>query len=86
VTGRTNPSKRYDKTGLLLSGQERASVALLVDQDTLTLAAPFDSGINFLELLGLSGGMPTLVSVGKDRLAEALAKLGVAKSEIDALR
>jgi hypothetical protein len=86
VSGRTNPGKRYDKTQILLAGQERASVALLVDQDTLTLAAPFDSGINFLELLGLSGGMPTLVSVGKDRLPEALAKLGVAKSEIDALR
>lgn len=86
VTGRANPSKRYDKTQILLAGQERASVALLVDQDTLTLAAPFDSGINFLELLGLSGGMPTLVSVGKDRLPEALSKLGVMKAEIDALR
>jgi hypothetical protein len=86
VTGRANPSKRYDKTQILLAGQERASIALLVDQDTLTLAAPFDSGINFLELLGLSGGMPTLVSVGKDRLPEALAKLGVGKSDIDALR
>ncbi len=86
VTGRTNPGKRYDKTQLLLLGQERAAIALLVDQDTLTLAAPFDSGINFLALLGLSGGMPTLVSVGKDRLPEALARLGVPKAEIDSLR
>ena len=52
----------------------------------LTFAAPFDSGINFLDLLGLSGGMPTLVSVGKERLAEALERLGVPKSEIDSLR
>jgi hypothetical protein len=86
VTGRPNPAKRYDNTQILLAGQERASVALLVDQDTMTLAAPFDSGINFLELLGLSGGMPTLVSVGKDRLAEALAKLGVRNDDVDALR
>lgn len=86
VTGRTTPAKRYDKTQLLLLGQERAAIALLVDQDTLTLAAPFDSGINFLSLLGLSGGMPTLVSVGKDRLPEALERLGVPKSEIDSLR
>ncbi len=86
VTGRTSPAKRYDKTQLLLLGQERAAVALLVDQDTLTLAAPFDSGIDFLSLLGLSGGMPTLVSVGKDRLPEALTRLGVPKSEIDSLR
>jgi hypothetical protein len=77
---------RYDKTTLLLLGQERASIALLVDGTTLTLAAPFDSGINFLELLGLSGGMPTLVSVQHDRLEETLALLGVPATEIDALR
>lgn len=58
VTGRTSPARRYDKTQLLLLGQERAAVALLVDQDTLTLAAPFDSGIDFLSLFGLSGACP----------------------------
>lgn len=83
VTGRRI---RYDKTMLLLLGQERASMALLLDGDTLSLAAPFDSGLNFLEVLGLSGGMPTLVSVHKDRFADALANLGVPRSEIDALR
>lgn len=83
VTGR---NVRYDKTGLLLLGQERASIALLVDGDTLTLAAPFDSGLNFLTLLGLSGGMPTLVSVQSDRLSDAMSRLGVPRSEIDALR
>ncbi|MDB4942669.1 MAG: hypothetical protein JWP97_2203 [Labilithrix sp.] len=82
----TGSQKRYDKTMLLLLGQERASMALLLDGDTLTFAAPFDSGINFLEVLGLSGGMPTLVSVNKDRMPEALARLGVPASEIDALR
>jgi hypothetical protein len=83
VTGR---HIRYDKTQLLLLGQERASMALLLDGDTLTLAAPFDSGLNFLELLGLSGGMPTLVSVQKDRFDDVLAGLGLPRSEIDALR
>jgi hypothetical protein len=82
----TERKQRYDKTMLLLLGQERASIALLVDGETLTLAAPFDSGINFLELLGLSGGMPTLVSVQAERLEEALGLLGVARSDIDALR
>lgn len=77
---------RYDKTMLLLLGQERASVAVVVTGDTLTLAAPFDSGINFLDLLGLSGGMPTLVSVNKDRLSDALSRLGVPRSEIDSMR
>jgi hypothetical protein len=71
---------------LLLLGQERASIAILLDGDTLTFAAPFDSGLNFLQLLGLTGGMPTLVSVQKERLEEALAQLGVPRSDIDALR
>lgn len=82
----TGGRTRYDKTMLLLLGQERASMAMLLDGDTLTLAAPFDSGLNFLEVLGLSGGMPTIVSVNKDRLQDALAHLGVPRSEIDALR
>jgi hypothetical protein len=77
---------RYDKTTLLLQGQARAAIALVVDGETLTLAAPFDSGINFLTLLGLSGGMPTLVSVHSERLTEILALLGVPSDEIDASR
>lgn len=72
----------YDKTLLLLMGQERAGVAAVVDLDTLTFAARFDSGANFLELLGLSGGMPTLVSIPKKRLLEALSKLGVSDSDV----
>lgn len=80
----TGTRARYDKTMLLLLGQERASVAVLVDGDTLTLAAPFNSGLNFLELLGLSGGMPTLVSVRKERLTDALTGLGVPRFEIEA--
>src|SRR5262249_49559460 len=86
ATAEKKPRGRYDKTTLLLAGQERAAVALLVDGETLTLAAPFNSGINFLELLGLSGGMPTLVSVHSERLEEALRRLGVAPTEVDLLR
>ena len=72
---------KYDKTQLLLTGQERATVALLLDRDTLSLAAGFESGLNFLNLLGLSGGMPTVVSVGKGRFAEVLEKLGVSADD-----
>jgi hypothetical protein len=72
----------YDKTLLLLLGQERARVAVVLDRDNVSLAAPFDSGVSFLELLGLSGGMPTLVSVGKSRLHEALQALGVADADV----
>jgi hypothetical protein len=67
---------KYDKTQLLLMGQERAGIAVVLDLDTVSLAARYGSGVSFLELLGLSGGMPTLVSIPKKRLPEALEKLG----------
>jgi hypothetical protein len=71
----------YDKTLLLLMGQERAKVAIVLDQDNLSLSARFDSHVNFLTLLGLSGGMPTLVSVGQDRLGEVWRRLGVSPAD-----
>lgn len=74
VSARPGP---YDKTLLLLLGQERAKVAVVVDGDTVTFAAPFDSGVSFLQLFGISGGMPTVVSLAKKGLPEALGKLGV---------
>lgn len=76
---------RFDKTMLLLLGQERAAVAALRSMDNLTLAAPFDSGIDFLRLLGLSGGMPTLVSIPSTKTEEALTRLGVAMSDASRL-
>jgi hypothetical protein len=75
--GRATPP-RIDKTQLLLLGQEKEAVSVVVDRDTVTVAARFDSGKNFLTLLGLSGGMPTRVSVPKSRLREVLLALGVA--------
>jgi hypothetical protein len=79
ATERAGP---YDKTLLLLLGQERAPISAVLDGDSLTIAAPFDSGLNFLKLLGLSGGMPTRVTVPKKRLAMTLQALGVAASDI----
>ncbi len=78
----TTQHGRYDKTLLLLIGQERASLALVVDLDTATLAARYDSGMNFLDALGLSGGMPTLVSIPKKRLPDALRRLGAADADV----
>lgn len=83
-----DPSKRpaaYDKTLLLLLGQEKGEVAVVADGDTITVAAPFGSGRNFLELFGLSGGMPTRVSVPRSRLAGALEALGVQPGELRSL-
>lgn len=72
-----SPRRAYDKTLLLLLGQERERIAVVVDRDTVSLAAPFDSGIDFLALLGLSGGMPTRVSVPLQRLGDVWKALGV---------
>jgi hypothetical protein len=74
--------KDYDRTLLLLLGQQRAKMALVVDAETATFAAPYDSGVNFLERFGLSGGMPTLVSIHRAKLADALVALGVDDSEL----
>ena len=76
---------QYDKTQLLLAGQERASLAMVLDMDTVSIAARYGSGVSFLDLLGLSGGMPTLVSIPAKRLAEALQKLGVSAADAQRL-
>lgn len=65
----------FDKTLLLLLGQERARVAIVRDAGSVTAAAAFDSGIDFIKLLGLGGGMPTRISVPEKRLPELLEKL-----------
>ncbi len=65
----------YDKTLLLLEGQGQAEVAIVRDSGTIAAAAAFDSGIDFIRLLGLGGGMPTRVSLKEARLAELLGKL-----------
>jgi hypothetical protein len=72
----------YDRTLLLLLGQQRARMALVLDGDNATFAAPFDSGVSFVERFGLSGGMPTLVSIHRAKLADALSKLGVPSAAI----
>jgi hypothetical protein len=74
---------RVDKTLLLLLGQEREPVSVVVDRDNVSVAARFDSGLNFVELLKLAGGMPTRVSVPRDRLIEVLRALGVDPEAVD---
>ncbi len=57
-------------------------VATVLDRDTVTLAAPFDSGDDFLSLLGLSGGMPTLVSIPKSSMIDALKASASASDDL----
>jgi len=68
----------YDKTDLLLHLQKVAPVAAVRDSGMVTLAAPFDSGWDFVTLLDLGGGMPTRVSIPEARLDEAFRKVNEA--------
>jgi hypothetical protein len=65
----------YDKTELLLIGQEKAPVAVVRDSGSLTIAADFESGFDFVKLFDLGGGMPTRVTVPEARHDEVMAKL-----------
>jgi hypothetical protein len=67
--------KGFDKTSLLLAGQEKADIAIVRHKGTLAIAAAFDSGIDLLRLLGIEGGMPTRVSMPDKTFDEVLAKL-----------
>jgi hypothetical protein len=70
----------FDKTDLLLLGQKRAQVSMVLDTQNVTLAAAFDSGVNFLVLLGVAGGMPTRLSVPRARendVRDALRRAGL---------
>jgi hypothetical protein len=64
-------TRPFDKTELLLLGQERATVAIVSEAGNATIAASFESGLDFVELLGIGGGMPTRVNVPRKRLPEA---------------
>lgn len=67
---------KLDKTLLLLMGQEREAVSIVIDQNNVAVAARFDSGLNFLTLFGLAGGMPTRVSLPLKQLPAVLGALG----------
>ena len=71
----TERGGHYDKTLLLLMGQELARVSVVLDETTVTAAAKFDSGVDLVAILGLTGGMPTRVSVERARLDELMAAL-----------
>lgn len=62
----------YDKTELLLLGQQKATVAVVSEAGNATIAASFQSGLNFVDLLELGGGMPTRVNIPQKRVPEAL--------------
>jgi len=73
----------FDKTELLLRGQELAEVSAVRDSGTVTFAARYGSGWDFLSLFQLDGGMPTRVTVPEARLDEALAAVNRARPPDD---
>ncbi|MDQ3371091.1 MAG: hypothetical protein M3680_37205 [Myxococcota bacterium] len=66
---------QFDKTDLLLAGQERAPVSIVRDSGMLTIAAPFESGWDFVELFAIGGGMPTRVTIPETKLDDVIAKI-----------
>jgi len=67
-----NGKALFDKTDLLLAGQTKAPVSMVIASGMVTIAAAFGSGWNFVDLLALGGGMPTRVTVPADRFEEAV--------------
>lgn len=74
VDAQRHARRQFDKTELLLKGQELAPVAIVRHAGYVTMAAAFDSGVDFLQLFALEGGMPTRVTLPEKRLEEILAK------------
>ena len=68
-------ARGYDKTELLLIGQERAAVSVIRGSGSLTIAADFESGLDFVKMFDLGGGMPTRVTVPDARYGEVMRKL-----------
>jgi hypothetical protein len=74
---------KTEKTLLLLIGQERAPVSVVIDVHNVTVAARFDSGRDFIKLFGLAGGMPTRVSLPHSQMRMVFEKLGVVAADQD---
>ena len=66
---------KFDKTDLLLAGQKKAAVSIVRDSGMLTIAAPFESGWDFVALFELGGGMPTRVTIPEQKLDAVIAKI-----------
>ena len=72
----------FDKTDLLLAGQRQAAVSIVRDSGMLTIAAPFESGWDFVSLFEIGGGMPTRVTIPEQRLDTVIAKINDAPAPV----
>lgn len=78
VVDTAGASGQFDKTDLLLAGQAKAPVSIVRDSGMLTIAAPFDSGWDFVSMFELGGGMPTRVTIPEQKLDDVIAKINAA--------
>ncbi len=84
IVGVSPGGRTFDKTLLLMLGQERERISVVLERDTISAAARFDSGVDFLALFGLAGGMPTRVSLPRKYLGKVYAALGVSPHDLPA--
>jgi hypothetical protein len=75
-------SGQFDKTDLLLAGQQQAPVSIVRDSGMLTIAAPFESGWDFVAMFELGGGMPTRVTIPEQKLDTVIAKINDAPAPV----
>ncbi len=73
---------QFDKTELLLIGQTKAPVSVVRDSGMLTIAAPFESGWDFVAMFELGGGMPTRVTIPEQKLDAVIAKINDAPTPV----
>jgi hypothetical protein len=82
VVDTAGSSGQFDKTDLLLAGQALAPVSIVRDSGMVSIAAPFDSGWDFVELFGLGGGMPTRVTIPEADLDAVVARINAAPEPV----
>lgn len=75
---RFDMQRPFDKTELLLLGQQMAAISVVHTGGTLSVAADFESGFDFVQMFDMGGGMPTRVSVPDSRLNEVMDKVAAA--------
>lgn len=80
---RFDMQRPFDKTELLLLGQQLAQVSVVHTGGTLSIAADFESGFDFVQMFDMGGGMPTRVSVPDSRLTEVMDKVAAAVAARD---
>jgi len=72
----------FDKTDLLLLGQQKAPVSIVRDSGMLTIAAQFGSGWDFVKVFELGGGMPTRVTIPEVKIDDVIAKINDAPEPV----